>query len=84
MLAVTFAAMGKRARYIVIVPSRDVVMVRRGEDPAGSRFDIAAFTRDVLERLPQDADRTEFRPYVPPVERKAPVFIIKASNVNAS
>ena len=52
----TFAAMGNRGQYIVIVPSRDVVIVRRGEDPAGSRFDIAAFTRDVLERLPKDAD----------------------------
>jgi hypothetical protein len=27
------------------------VIVRRGEDPAGSRFDIAAFTRDVLAAL---------------------------------
>lgn len=47
----TFAAMGNRGQYVVIVPSRDVVIVRRGEDPAGSRFDIAAFTRDVLAAL---------------------------------
>ena len=45
------AAMGNRGQYVVIVPSRDVVIVRRGEDPAGSRFDIAAFTRDVLAAL---------------------------------
>lgn len=47
----TFAAMGNRGQFIVIVPSMNVVIVRRGEDPAGSRFDIAAFTRDVLETL---------------------------------
>ena len=47
----TFAAMGNRGQYVVIVPSRDVVIVRRGEDPVGSRFDIAAFTRDVLAAL---------------------------------
>ncbi|WP_338445014.1 serine hydrolase [Pelagerythrobacter marensis] len=44
----TYAAMGNRGQFVVIVPSRDVVIVRRGEDPAGTRFDIAAFTRDVL------------------------------------
>ncbi len=44
----TFAAIGNRGQYVVIVPSRQVVIVRRGEDPAGSPFDIAAFTRDVL------------------------------------
>ncbi|NBB24984.1 serine hydrolase [Porphyrobacter sp. SLTP] len=48
----TFAAFGNRGQYVVIVPSRGVVIVRRGEDPAGSGFDIAAFTRDVLVALP--------------------------------
>ena len=47
----TFAAMGNRGQYVVIVPSRDVVIVRRGEDPAGTRFEIAAFARDVLAAL---------------------------------
>ena len=47
----TFAAFGNRGQYVVIVPSRKVVIVRRGEDPVGSRFDIAAFTRDVLAAL---------------------------------
>lgn len=36
---------------MVIVPSRKVVIVRRREDPVGSSFDIAAFTRDVLTAL---------------------------------
>ena len=47
----TFAAFGNRGQYVVIVPSRNVVIVRRGEDPVGTRFDIAAFTRDVLAAL---------------------------------
>ncbi len=46
-----FAAFGNRGQYVVIIPSRDVVIVRRGEDPAGQGFDIAAFTRDVLATL---------------------------------
>ncbi len=47
----TFAAFGNRGQYVVIVPSRKVVIVRRGEDPAGARFDIAKFTADVLAAL---------------------------------
>lgn len=47
----TFSANGNRGQYVVIVPSRKIVIVRRGEDPAGSGFDIAAFTRDVLAAL---------------------------------
>ena len=47
----TIAAIGNRGQFLVIIPSRDVVIVRRGEDLAGSRFDIAAFTRDVLASL---------------------------------
>ncbi|AOL95191.1 serine hydrolase domain-containing protein [Porphyrobacter sp. LM 6] len=50
----TFTANGNRGQYVVIVPSRKVVIVRRGEDPVGARFDIAAFTRDVLAALPAD------------------------------
>ncbi|NCP15185.1 MAG: serine hydrolase [Sphingomonadales bacterium] len=48
----TIAAFGNRGQYVVIVPSRNVVIVRRGEDPVGSGFDIVAFTRDVLAALP--------------------------------
>lgn len=47
----TIAAFGNRGQYVVIVPSRNIVIVRRGEDPSGTRFDIAAFTRDVLAAL---------------------------------
>ncbi len=47
----TFAAFGNRGQYVVVVPSRNVVIVRRGENMVGTRFDIAAFTRDVLASL---------------------------------
>lgn len=47
----TFAAFGNRGQYVVIVPSRKVVIVRRGEDPAGARFDMAKFSADVLAGL---------------------------------
>lgn len=47
----TIAAFGNRGQYVVIVPGRDIVIVRRGEDPTGHRFDIAAFTRDLLAAL---------------------------------
>ncbi len=50
----TFSANGNRGQYVVIIPSRKVVIVRRGEDPAGTSFDIAAFTRDILKALPTE------------------------------
>ena len=48
----TYAAFGNRGQYVVIVPSRQVVIVRRAEDAAGNGFDIARFTADVLAALP--------------------------------
>ena len=47
----TFAAMGNRGQYVIVVPSRGVVLVRRGEDPTGQRFDPAAFVAAVLASL---------------------------------
>lgn len=47
----TISANGNRGQYAIIVPSRNIVIVRRGEDPAGKRFDFIAFTRDVLAAL---------------------------------
>nr|WP_184069529.1 serine hydrolase [Sphingosinicella soli] len=47
----TFGAFGNRGQFIVIVPSRNIVIVRRGEDPAGTRFNIADFVASVLKTL---------------------------------
>ncbi|MEM9669335.1 MAG: serine hydrolase [Pseudomonadota bacterium] len=48
----TFAALGNRGQYVIIVPSRDVVIVRRGYDVSGGNpFNFAGFTRDVLAAL---------------------------------
>lgn len=46
----TYAAMGNRGQYVMIVPERNIVIVRRGFDAVGDgeRFDIARFSRDVL------------------------------------
>lgn len=46
-----FAAFGNRGQYLVMIPSRDLVIVRRGYDTTENRFDIAAFTRAVVEAL---------------------------------
>lgn len=45
------SANGNRGQYVIIVPSRNIVIVRRGEDPAGKPFDFVAFTREVLAAL---------------------------------
>jgi CubicO group peptidase (beta-lactamase class C family) len=47
----TIAAFGNRGQYVVIIPERRIVLVRRGEDPVGRGFDIAAFTREALAVL---------------------------------
>ena len=47
-----FAARGNRGQFVVVVPSRDLVIVRRGEDPVGASFDLAGFTRDLLAAMP--------------------------------
>jgi CubicO group peptidase (beta-lactamase class C family) len=46
-----FIAQGNRGQYVVVVPSRRVVIVRRGFDRVGARFDPAALARDVLAAL---------------------------------
>jgi len=51
----TYAAMGNRGQYLVVIPSRDLLIVRRGYDPArGERFQLDVFIRDVLASLEPD------------------------------
>ncbi|MEO1015867.1 MAG: serine hydrolase [Pseudomonadota bacterium] len=48
----SYAALGNRGQHVMIIPERNVVIVRRGFDEVGgTRFDIAAFSRDVLAAL---------------------------------
>jgi CubicO group peptidase (beta-lactamase class C family) len=45
----TYAMLGNRGRFVFIVPSSHMVIVRRGFDPeTGARFDPAAFAHDAL------------------------------------
>jgi CubicO group peptidase (beta-lactamase class C family) len=46
-----YVARGNRGQYLAIIPSRQMLIVRRGFDGAGSTFDLDAFTRDVLAAL---------------------------------
>ncbi len=48
----SYAARGNRGQHVMIIPERNVVIVRRGFDEVGgTRFDIAALSRDVLAAL---------------------------------
>ena len=43
---------GNRGQYVFIVPSRKVIIVRRGFDAdSGGNFDIARYGRDILAAL---------------------------------
>lgn len=49
----TYAALGNRGQYVMIVPARNVVIVRRGfDDGGGAQFGIAKFAADVLAAIP--------------------------------
>ncbi len=48
----SYAMLGNRGQFVFIIPSRHVVIVRRGFDlMTGKQFDGAAFARDVLAAL---------------------------------
>ena len=48
----SYAAQGNRGQYVMVIPSKRLVIVRRGEDPGAARFDIARFAADVAKALP--------------------------------
>jgi CubicO group peptidase (beta-lactamase class C family) len=50
---VAYTANGAAGQYAMIVPSADLVVVRRGFDFAGG-FDIARFSADVMRALHVD------------------------------
>ena len=41
-------AQGNRGQYVIVIPSRSMVIVRRGFDGIGMGFDVAEFTTDLL------------------------------------
>ncbi len=48
----SFAALGNRGQILLIIPSKNLVIVRRGHDPAGGEgFKIHTFAADVLAAL---------------------------------
>jgi CubicO group peptidase (beta-lactamase class C family) len=46
-----YIAQGNRGQYLAIIPSRRIVVVRRGYDGPGTAFDLRPFVRDVLAAL---------------------------------
>lgn len=47
----SFAAIGNRGQFVIVIPSHRTVIVRRGEDPFGTDFDGGRLAADVLAAL---------------------------------
>jgi len=47
----TYAALGNRGQFVIIVPSRNVVIVRRGYDWRGNYFEGPRFAAEILSSL---------------------------------
>ena len=47
-----FAAVGNRGQFVIVVPSHDLVIVRRGLDYGAQGFDRWDLTREVLKAVP--------------------------------
>jgi CubicO group peptidase (beta-lactamase class C family) len=46
-----YIAQGNRGQYLAVIPSRKIVVVRRGYDGPGTAFDPGAFVADILAAL---------------------------------
>lgn len=47
-----YAALGNRGQHLVIIPSQDLIIVRRGfDDNGGNQFNIADFASDVVKSM---------------------------------
>ncbi len=51
-----YAAVGNRGQYVIVVPTHDLVIVRRGLDYGRQGFDRWDLTREVLKALPRESD----------------------------
>jgi CubicO group peptidase (beta-lactamase class C family) len=47
-----YATAGNRGQYVIVVPSKELVIVRRGLDWGGQGFDRWDLTREVVKALP--------------------------------
>lgn len=47
----SFAAIGNRGQFVIVIPSHRIVIVRRGEDPFGTDFNGGGLAADVLAAL---------------------------------
>lgn len=48
----TYAMLGNRGQFAVIVPARDLIIIRRGFDGIGASLDPVAFTQSLLAAIP--------------------------------
>jgi CubicO group peptidase (beta-lactamase class C family) len=48
-----FSTSGNRGQYVIVVPTHDTVIVRRGLDYGGQGFDQWDLTREVLKAIPE-------------------------------
>jgi CubicO group peptidase (beta-lactamase class C family) len=51
-----FSTSGNRGQYVIVVPTHDTVIVRRGLDYGGQGFDRWGLLREVLKAIPESGD----------------------------